>query len=101
MECSITPREQNVWAVASNVFFSLIEMPDFSEVCAHIRMLTRIHMEAAHTCTLESNMSRKTYVAYNLLQRRVSSQRHSAEMVLETATGSIPRPPNYRWARQF
>eukprot|EP00240_Pyramimonas_obovata_P001701 CAMPEP_0118926848 /NCGR_PEP_ID=MMETSP1169-20130426/4456_1 /TAXON_ID=36882 /ORGANISM="Pyramimonas obovata, Strain CCMP722" /LENGTH=466 /DNA_ID=CAMNT_0006868487 /DNA_START=56 /DNA_END=1453 /DNA_ORIENTATION=- len=31
MECSITPREQNVWAVASNVYFSLVEMPDFPE----------------------------------------------------------------------
>jgi hypothetical protein len=32
MECSITPREQSVWAVASNVYFSLLEMPEFSDV---------------------------------------------------------------------
>jgi len=31
MECSITPREQSVWAVASNVYFSLLEMPEFSD----------------------------------------------------------------------
>eukprot|EP00238_Polyblepharides_amylifera_P006125 CAMPEP_0196574890 /NCGR_PEP_ID=MMETSP1081-20130531/4498_1 /TAXON_ID=36882 /ORGANISM="Pyramimonas amylifera, Strain CCMP720" /LENGTH=442 /DNA_ID=CAMNT_0041893033 /DNA_START=247 /DNA_END=1575 /DNA_ORIENTATION=- len=30
--CGVSPREQNLWQVASNVFYSLLEMPDFDKI---------------------------------------------------------------------